>query len=99
MAFSQSKYYVDSLSENTKRGLTPKSSARTLSEYRPLGYINDVRKKTIIVDKRRSPFVIETYRLYAVGDKTLQDIADFLASKGIMTKGKNRSAKTKSNTY
>jgi site-specific DNA recombinase len=28
MAFSQSKYYVDNLSENTKRGLTPKGTAR-----------------------------------------------------------------------
>ena len=88
MAFSQSKYYVDSLSENTKRGLRQKVRLGHYPSIAPLGYINDVRKKTIIVDKRRSPFVIEAYELYAVGDKTLQDIADFLASKGIMTKGK-----------
>ncbi len=88
MAFSQSKYYVDSLSENTKRGLRQKVRLGHYPSIAPIGYINDVRKKTIIVDKRRSPFVIEAFELYAVGDKTLQDIADFLYSKGIMTKGK-----------
>ena len=88
MAFSQSKYYVDSLSENTKRGLRQKVRLGHYPSIAPIGYINDVRKKTIIVDRRRSPFVIEAFELYAVGDKTLQDIADFLKSKGIMTKGK-----------
>ena len=88
MAFSQSKYYVDSLSENTKRGLRQKVRLGHYPSIAPIGYINDVRKKTIIVDKRRSPFVIEAFELYAVGDKTLQGIADFLKSKGVMTKGK-----------
>ena len=88
MAFSQSKYYVDNLSENTKRGLRQKVRLGHYPSIAPIGYINDVRTKTIIIDKRRAPLVIEAYELYAVGDKTLQDIADFLYSKGIMTKGK-----------
>ena len=88
MAFSQSKYYVDNLSENTKRGLRQKVRLGHYPSGAPIGYINDVRKKIIIIDKRRAPLVVEAYELYAVGDKTLQDIADFLASKGIMTKGK-----------
>ena len=43
MAFGQSKYYVDSLSENTKRGLRQKSGR---GEYPglSLGYINDSHK-------------------------------------------------------
>ncbi len=88
MAFSQSKYYVDNLSENTKRGLRQKVRLGHYPSIAPIGYINDVRTKTIIIDKRRAPLVIEAYELYAVGDKTLQDIADFLYSKGVMTKGK-----------
>ncbi|MGB4967747.1 MAG: recombinase family protein, partial [Candidatus Saccharimonadales bacterium] len=88
MAFSQSKYYVDNLSENTKRGLRQKVRLGHYPSIAPIGYINDVRTKTIIVDKRRSPLVIEAYELYAEGNKKLQDIADFLKSKGIMTKGK-----------
>ena len=87
MAFSQSKYYVDNLSENTKRGLRHKVRLGHYPSIAPIGYINDVRKKTIIVDKRRSPFIVEAFELYAEGDKTMQDIADFLKAKDIMTKG------------
>ncbi len=53
----------------------------------PLGYINDVRTKTIIVDKRRSFIVVKAFELYALGDKRLQDIADFLFSKNLKTDG------------
>lgn len=88
MAFSQSKYYVDNLSENVKRGLRQKVRRKEYPGLAPLGYINDVRHKSIVVDKRRAPLVIQSFEMYAEGGKTLQDIADFLKTKGIMTKGK-----------
>ena len=87
IAFGQSKYYVDNLSENTKRGLRQKVRRGEMPGRAPLGYINDIRTKTVIVDKRRSPFVIEAFQLYAGGESRLQDIADFLFSKSIETKG------------
>ena len=87
IAFGQSKYYVDNLSENTKRGLRQKVRRGEMPGRAPLGYINDIRAKTVIVDKRRSPFVIEAFELYAKGQSRLQDIADFLFSRGVKTKG------------
>ncbi len=87
IAFGQSKYYVDNLSENTKRGLRQKVRRGEMPGRAPLGYINDIRTKTVIVDKRRSSFVIEAFELYAKGQSRLQDIADFLSSKGVKTKG------------
>ena len=57
MAFGQSKYYVDSLSENTKRGLRQKVRMGIFPSQAPVGYLNDVRTKTIIVDKKRSKIV------------------------------------------
>ena len=87
IAFGQSKYYVDNLSENTKRGLRQKVRRGEMPGRAPLGYINDIRTKTVIVDKRRSPFVIEAFQLYAGGESRLQDIADFLFSRGVKTKG------------
>ena len=88
IAFGQSKYYVDNLSENTKRGLRQKIRRGEYPSIAPIGYINDVRNKTIIVDKRRAPLVISAFELYAKGDQRMQNIADFLLDKGIMTKGK-----------
>jgi len=42
-----------------------------------------------VVDKRRAPLIIEAFKLYAGGNKTMQDISDFLYREGGMTKGKN----------
>ena len=87
IAFGQSKYYVDNLSENTKRGLRQKVRRGEMPGRAPLGYINDIRTKTVIVDNRHSPFVIEAFELYAKGQSRLQDIADFLFSRSVKTKG------------
>jgi site-specific DNA recombinase len=53
MAFGQSKYYVDSLSENTKRGLRQKVRNGDYPSQAPVGYINDSRTKSIVVDKKK----------------------------------------------
>ena len=87
IAFGQSKYYVDNLSENTKRGLRQKVRRGEMPGRAPLGYINDVRSKTVIVDKWQAPLVIEVFERYAQGDQRLQDIVDFLASENVKTKG------------
>jgi site-specific DNA recombinase len=87
IAFGQSKYYIDNLAENTKRGLRQKIRRGEFPGLAPVGYINDVRVHIIVVDKRRAPLVAQAFKLYSVGDKRLVDIADFLASKGIKTSG------------
>jgi site-specific DNA recombinase len=85
IAFGQSKYYVDNLSENTKRGLRQKVRRGERPGLAPFGYINDVRTKTVIVDKRRAPIIVEAFELYVKGTSRLEDIAIFLASKGVVT--------------
>jgi len=87
IAFGQSKYYVDNLAENTKRGLRQKVRRGEYPGPAPVGYINDIRTKTIVVDKRRAPPVVAAFELYAQGNQCLQNIADFLASKGVKTRG------------
>ena len=90
IAFGQSKYYVDSLSENTKRGLRQKVRRGEYPSHAPLGYINDLRNKSIVVDKRNSVVVKQAFELYKQGDQRLEDIANFLADKAIKTRsGKN----------
>ena len=43
--FGQSKYYVDTLSENTKRGLREKIRRGEYPGRAPIGYLNDYRTK------------------------------------------------------
>ena len=88
IAFGQSKYYVDNLSENTKRGLRQKLRRGEYPSRAPLGYINDLRNKSIVVDKRIAPIIVEAFELYAQNQSRYEDVADFLASHGLVTRGK-----------
>ena len=87
IAFGQSKYYIDSLAENTKRGLRPKVRRGEFPIIAPVGALNDVRNKTIVIDRRKAPVVKAAYELYAKNNSRLEDIANFLAQKGIRTRG------------
>ncbi len=86
IAFGQSKYYVDSLSENTKRGLRQKVRRGEYPGPAPIGYINDSRTKTVIVDKKKAKIIKATFELYSQGDQNLDKISNFLAQKGIIRK-------------
>jgi site-specific DNA recombinase len=90
IAFGQSKYYIDNLSENTKRGLRQKVRRGEYPGPAPVGYINDVRNKTIVVDRRRAPIIRQAFELYAQNESRLEDISNFLAQKGITTRGAKR---------
>ena len=84
IAFSQSKYYVDSLSENTRRGLRQKAKNGYMPSVAPIGYINDVRNKSVVLSKKLAPIISEAFEKYSVGDITMKDISRFLATKGIL---------------
>jgi DNA invertase Pin-like site-specific DNA recombinase len=88
--FSQSKYYIDNLAENVKRGLRQKVRRGEMPGLAPLGYINDVRTKTIWADKKLAEIVRQAFELYATGTKTLDDIAAFLYANGVKTRGRRR---------
>jgi site-specific DNA recombinase len=95
MAFGQSKYYVDSLSENTKRGLRQKVRMGIFPSQAPVGYLNDSRTKTIVVEKRKSKIVRLAFERYVKGNQRLEDIAEFLAKSGVTTRTGKRISKTK----
>ena len=90
IAFGQSKYYVDSLAENTKRRLRQKVRRGEYPGLAPVGYINDVRTKSIVVDKKRSVIIRKAFTLYAKNKSRLEDIANFLAQHGITSKNGKR---------
>ncbi len=93
--FNASKQYVDNLSLNTKRGLRQMVRDGRYPRGAPLGYYNDLRTKTIKIDRKTAPIVREAFELYARGDKRLDEIADFLYRGGIQTKqGMIRGKKT-----
>ena len=90
IAFSQSKYYVDSLSENTKRGLRQKAKNGYCPNMAPFGYINDVRTKTVVVNKRVAPFITQAFELYSKDESTIGDIIEFFTKNGITNPEKKK---------
>lgn len=86
IAFGQSKYYVDSLSENTRRGLRQKVRRGEYPGIAPLGYMNDVRNKLVIPDKKEAAVVKEMFSAYATNKYRLEDMSNFLAQKGIKSR-------------
>ena len=85
--FNSSKQYVDNLSVNTKRGLREKLRRGEYPSCAPFGYYNDVRTRTIKVDRRRATLVVSAMELYARGESRFIDIAKYLYTNGVQTKG------------
>ena len=95
MAFGQSKYYVDSLSENTKRGLRQKVRMGIFPSQAPVGYLNDSRTKTIVVEKKKSRIIRLAFEKYVKGNMRLEDVSNFLAKFSVTTRTGKRISKTK----
>ncbi len=95
IAFGQSKYYVDSLSENTKRGLRQKVRRGEYPSVAPIGHINDVRNKSIIVDRKKGKVIKSVFEFYSTGNARLEDVSDFLAQRGILSRGGKKIHKTR----
>jgi DNA invertase Pin-like site-specific DNA recombinase len=65
IAFGQSKYYIDNLSENIKRGIRQKLRRGELPSLAPVGYLNELRHHTIVKDPDRWKAVRALFEAYA----------------------------------
>jgi site-specific DNA recombinase len=78
IAFGQSKYYVDNLAENVKRGMRYKVKKGVFPGKAPLGYINEAILRTIAIDPKTFKIVKKAFKLFSQGDKSFTDIAKYL---------------------
>ena len=83
IAFSQSKYYVDNLSENIKRGHRNKLKEGIWPRNAPMGYLNDKKEKIIYPDPERAPYIKKAFEAYATGKYTLRQIRDMTNELGL----------------
>lgn len=86
IAFGQSKYYVDNLSENIKRGVRQKLRNGVWPGYAPLGYLNDKNKRCIVADKEKAPLIHKTFELYASGEHSLAGLREIINGLGLVGK-------------
>lgn len=72
--FGYSKYYVDSLSENIRRGIRAKLTLGWRPNVAPAGYLNDHETKTIIPDPARFPLIKHIFQLALTGCYSVPDL-------------------------
>ncbi len=83
IAFGQSKYYVDNLSENVKRGNRQKLRRGEWPSKAPYGYLNNRQNKTIEIDPATSKTVKKAFEMFAEGHRSFTEISQFMFSKGM----------------
>ena len=84
IAFSQSKYYVDNLSENIKRGHRNKVKDGIWPQMAPLGYVNKNRR--IVPDENIASLIKKTFEAYSSGSFTLRQLRDKFNALGLKRK-------------
>src|SRR3989304_616387 len=79
IAFGQSKYYVDNLSENVKRGNRQKLRRGELPGKAPYGYINNRQTRSIDIDPETSRTIRRAFEFFAEGGHSFTEVSLFMA--------------------
>ena len=86
IAFGQSKYYVDNLSENVWRGIREKLRRGEYPGKAPVGYLNDPTTRMIIQDSERAPLVQRMFRAFATDRYNLAELREMTIAWGLVNK-------------
>ena len=92
--FGQSKYYVDSLSENVRRGNRTKREKGWLPGRAPIGYVNvttETGEKVIASDKERFPLLKQIWEMLLSGGYSVPQLLEIATEQmGLRTPKKKR---------
>ena len=83
IAFGQSKYYVDNLAENIKRGHRAKLRRGIWPSFAPLGYTNNHKTRDVDMDLEKAPIIHKGFEIYSTGKYTLKQIAKYFKDLGL----------------
>jgi len=86
VAFGQSKYYSDNLSENVKRGIRQKLRRGEWCGTAPLGYVNNRKTHTIEPDPVKAKIVEKAFEEFARGKHTLESLSARLNFWGVVSR-------------
>ena len=93
VAFGQSKYYSDNLSENVKRGMRQKLRRGEWTGLAPLGYLNNAKTRNIEPDPTKARVISKAFEEFAQGKHTLESLAERLKFLGVASKKGTRLCK------
>ena len=86
VAFGQSKYYSDNLSENIKRGVRQKLRRGEWLNLAPFGYVNNPKIRNIEPHPTNARIVRIAFEEYTKGMHTYKSLGLFLADLGVVSR-------------
>ena len=86
IAFGQSKYYVDNLSENVRRGQRQKLRNGVYPFKAPFGYVNNPKTRGIDIDPVTSKVVQKMFSMFVQGNCSFTAITHYLKDTYGLTK-------------
>ena len=93
VAFGQSKYYSDNLSENVKRGIRQKLRRGEWTGLAPLGYINNAKTRNIEPEPVKARVIKKAFEEFSQGKHTLESLGERLKFLGVASKKGKRLCK------
>jgi len=94
IAFGQSKYMVDNLSENVKRGQRQKLRRGEWPGWAPLGYLNNKNLRKVVIDPVKGPLVRQLFETYATGKFNLREMQKIAFGWGLVSRPGNPLSKS-----
>lgn len=85
VSFGQAKLYVDDLSVNIRRGIRQKLRRGEFPGKPPVGYTNEPRLRTIVIDETKAPFVRRMFEDFATGEFSVQALRDRIIDWGLLS--------------
>lgn len=83
---SIAQWTSQNISWEVRKGLKEAVERGRFPGYAPIGYINDKKTKSLIVDPIRAPYVKMAFELYATGKYSYDSLAADLAKRGFKSK-------------
>ncbi|MDB5358537.1 MAG: hypothetical protein JWN24_4990 [Phycisphaerales bacterium] len=81
--FGISKYYIDALSADIRRGQRQKVKNGIWPMVAPVGYVNDKKARIIVPDVERGPLIRKAFELYSTGTYTLDRLSETVNGLGL----------------
>ena len=86
VAFGQSKYYSDNLSQNVRRGIRQKLRRGEYPGHAPIGYINNLKTRNIEPDDIKSKIIKKAFEEFSQGRHTLESLKKRLCFWGVVSR-------------
>jgi len=86
VAFGQSKYYSDNLSENVRRGIRQKIRRGEWATLAPIGYVNNPKTRNIEPDPVKARILKKGFEEFASGKHSLESLRHRLHFLGLVSK-------------